>query len=208
MVFTSPSRGPGCRSGKIHWSQHVLGIDEDRIRFSSNKSDYARPGDILIDDNEKNIEEWENEGGIGVLWPQRWNSAGHISHGAVLEQVAHCKDLPEKKDAPPLVGLIGLHIKMCERAREIMEAKNHDYTCGSADPFANFRLTEAMGISPVKGVLIRLMDKIQRIRSFDELGKLAVDGEGVDDACLDILNYVVIIQGMLNERNRVDNKEK
>ena len=32
-----------------------------------NKPDYASPTSILIDDYPKNIKEWENKGGIGIV---------------------------------------------------------------------------------------------------------------------------------------------
>lgn len=48
-------------------------------------------------------------------------------------------------------------------------------------------------------ILIRMMDKMQRVRSFVELGELKVQAETVDDAFLDIVNYAILAQGMLKD---------
>lgn len=95
--------------------------------------------------------------------------------------------------------LLTLHEQTTEKARGIMRAKNSDYTAGSADPFANFRASEALGVPGVLSILIRMMDKMQRVRSFVELGELKVKAETVDDAFLDIVNYAILAQGMLKD---------
>ena len=82
----------------------------------------------------------------------------------------------------------------------IVKAKNHDYTSDSDDPFANFRLSTLEGVEPSRGLLIRVQDKLQRIRTFLSRGTLQVDGEGVDDAIHDIIGYMLILKGMVNER--------
>lgn len=83
---------------------------------------------------------------------------------------------------------------------EIIRSKNADYTAGADDPFANFRATEALGLASKEvGVLIRMMDKIQRIRSYLDKGELQVPGEGVEDACRDIIGYSLLLLGMLRE---------
>jgi len=64
--------------------------------------------------------------------------------------------------------LLQLHENTCKSCRAIMEQKNSDYTGGksSTDPFANFNASSILGIHPVQGLLLRVIDKIQRIRSF------------------------------------------
>ncbi len=93
-----------------------------------------------------------------------------------------------------------MHKETCESARDIMRAKNADYTSGSADPFANFRASEALGVPGVVSILIRMMDKMQRVRSFVEQGSLQVKDETVDDAFQDIVNYAILGKGMLKDR--------
>lgn len=95
--------------------------------------------------------------------------------------------------------LLRLHEETCDKCRNIMAAKNADYCGGSGDPFANFRITEVFGIHPVMGIVIRITDKLQRIRAFVNNGEMAVKAESFGDACDDIINYAVLIKGMLKE---------
>jgi hypothetical protein len=91
---------------------------------------------------------------------------------------------------------------LMQEARELMLRKNHDYTSGSGDPYANFRTASSFGVHPAVGIVIRVGDKLQRIRTFAERGGLAVGDEGVRDACLDVINYAVLVYGLLTEGKR------
>jgi hypothetical protein len=89
-----------------------------------------------------------------------------------------------------------------------MKAKNHDYT-GGDDPFSNFRSSEQLGIHPVVGILLRMQDKIKRINTFATKGELKVKDESVNDAVEDIINYAILIKGMLSEKKGTnDNQSK
>lgn len=94
--------------------------------------------------------------------------------------------------------LLTLHEDTSAKCREIMRRKNNDYTGGQAtdDPFANFNMSSSFGVHPALGVVLRIGDKLQRIRSFANDGALQVSGETIDDACEDIVNYAIIIKGI------------
>lgn len=96
-------------------------------------------------------------------------------------------------------GIVDLHTELTEKARRIMKAKNHDYRGGTGDPFASFRGSTTFGIDPIVGILLRMQDKMMRIKTFAEKGQLQVKGEGVEDALLDIINYAVLVAGMVKE---------
>lgn len=98
--------------------------------------------------------------------------------------------------------LLDLHGTTCNKAFSMLEAKNHDYTGGNEgdDPFANFRASETLGIPAEIGILIRSMDKFKRIQTFVNKGTLAVKGESVDDAIEDVINYMVLLKGIIKER--------
>ena len=104
--------------------------------------------------------------------------------------------------------LLALHNETCRDCARIMRKKNADYTGGDADPFSNFRIASIFGLHPVTGILLRVTDKLQRIRAFITNGVLAVDGESVDDACDDIVNYAILIKGMLQEERGVLHKRE
>lgn len=85
---------------------------------------------------------------------------------------------------------------------DTLRKKNSDYTGGekSNDPFANFQASQVLGVDPIIGILIRVMDKIQRIRSFANDGSLKVSNETVDDAFNDIIGYIILAKAMIRER--------
>ena len=108
--------------------------------------------------------------------------------------------------------LLKLHDDTCTACRVIMQKKNNDYTGGktATDIFANFNSSKILGMHPVKGLLIRVIDKIQRINSFANDEKLSVSDETVEDACDDIVNYAILAKAMLlEERSKIErNKSK
>lgn len=86
----------------------------------------------------------------------------------------------------------GQRQKLLQRSMEIMQAKNHDYSGASGDPLDNFRLSTKLGVAPLQGIGLRILDKHQRIRTFISKGMLAVKNESVADAILDCVNYVIL----------------
>jgi len=52
---------------------------------------------------------------------------------------------------------------------------------------------------------LRVIDKIQRIRSFTNDKELSVPNETVEDACDDIVNYAILAKAMLmEERSQIE----
>lgn len=82
-----------------------------------------------------------------------------------------------------------------------MEAKNHDYAGGSDDCFANFRSALFLDVQPEIGLLMRCLDKFKRIEAFVKTGTLKVKNESVNDAIEDVINYMILLKGLIEERN-------
>ena len=96
--------------------------------------------------------------------------------------------------------LFRLHEEICNNAKELMKKKNADYA-SSQDPFMNFRRAEFLGFSTAEmGVLIRMTDKMSRISTFLNRGQLSLENESVYDAIVDMINYSVILAGLLKDR--------
>ena len=95
--------------------------------------------------------------------------------------------------------LLALHDRLSAKAKAIMKDKNHDYTSGSADPFHNFRGSEYLGVKPEKGILLRIQDKMMRLSTFINKGKLNVANESAEDAIIDIINYCILIKGLIED---------
>lgn len=96
--------------------------------------------------------------------------------------------------------LFALHKVLCQNGLDTMRLKNHDYTAGGS-PFSNFRNSEILGVSGELGLLVRVIDKLMRIRTFITLGTLVVKTESVQDAIVDIINYMVLLAGMIEEKH-------
>lgn len=84
---------------------------------------------------------------------------------------------------------------------KLIEAKNSDYT-GGKGAFANFDKAAELGLDPMVGVLLRMEDKFQRIKSFVTQGDLKVKSESIEDAFKDIIGYSSICLGMLEQDKR------
>ena len=96
------------------------------------------------------------------------------------------------------LDLLDLHKRLCDTARELMERKNADYANGT-DPFANFRMSRLLHIPEAKGVLLRMQDKMARMVSLIDRGDLKVKEESMSDTILDLINYSIILCGLLEE---------
>lgn len=73
----------------------------------------------------------------------------------------------------------------------IVRNKNRDYA-GNGEPFANFRGSEALGVSLPRGILIRISDKMARISNLLSRPP-AVANESLIDTCIDASNYFLIL---------------
>jgi hypothetical protein len=97
--------------------------------------------------------------------------------------------------------LFNMHNEMTKTAFEIMKKKNADYAGGGSDPFANFRRAEALGICTTEqAFLVRITDKISRLSTFANKGKLEVEDETVYDTLLDMINYSVLLAAFIKDK--------
>ena len=68
------------------------------------------------------------------------------------------------------------------------DAKNHDYATAS-NPYKNLEGVTRIGIEPWRGIVIRLMDKFERLEGFCRTRELAVKNESIEDTFKDIAVY-------------------
>ena len=91
VILTSPSHIPSAAAGKTTWIKKFFGGNFRNYIMTSRKELLAKPGDILIDDHDKNIEKFTQAGGIGILFPFPWNKEFKDSNDGVakvLEKIA------------------------------------------------------------------------------------------------------------------------
>ena len=80
----------------------------------------------------------------------------------------------------------------------IIKAKNQDYAGGN-NPFKNFEASIFVGVSPDRGMLIRIQDKLARISNLLD-SEAAVKDESIEDTILDMANYIAILSAYLAQK--------
>jgi hypothetical protein len=81
---------------------------------------------------------------------------------------------------------------------ELIKNKNADYA-DNEDPFKNFWMSEMVGVSPERAILVRISDKLARVSNL--LDKEAdVEDETIDDTILDCVNYFAILRALIEKK--------
>lgn len=83
------------------------------------------------------------------------------------------------------------YLDLLDELKELTLKKRAGYSPG-ADPFANFRQSALFGVDPLKGILVRVMDKLSRVASLLEDPDNDKIGESLRDNLLDAGNYLLI----------------
>jgi hypothetical protein len=78
ILLSAPSREESSKLGKRVWVKRELPGTKLILRYAPQKQEYASPTSILIDDRQKNIDQWKAAGGIGIL---------HTSTANTIEQL-------------------------------------------------------------------------------------------------------------------------
>lgn len=73
VFISAPTNNPECISGKLSWILNINNSCKDYV-FTHRKELFANSNSLLIDDSDKNIDDFKKCGGYGVLFPQPWNS--------------------------------------------------------------------------------------------------------------------------------------
>ena len=73
-ILSAPSLGVECPTGKLRWLRAHLGAGFHDHLFGHQKYFCAKPGHVLIDDSEPNVNRFREHGGSAILFPQPWNA--------------------------------------------------------------------------------------------------------------------------------------
>lgn len=102
-----------------------------------------------------------------------------IRHG--IQGVIGCRREEESREGKEM-NKIELHKQICGNMHNTYKAKNADY----GDSFAKVRREYP------EAICIRLMDKLERLKTLYKGGEQQVKEESIDDTLLDIANYAVM----------------
>ena len=75
-----------------------------------------------------------------------------------------------------------------DELKMLHDAKNHDYATDE-NPYKNLEGVARIGIEPWRGIVIRLMDKFERVEQYCTNGELAIKSEGMENTFKDIAVY-------------------
>ena len=90
-------------------------------------------------------------------------------------------------------------LDLLNEMRRLHESKSADYG-SETDPLANIRQgAEFVGIEPWRGCMVRIADKVQRLRTYCRTGRLV--HEGVRDTLLDLSAYSLLAIVLFDEGN-------
>lgn len=85
------------------------------------------------------------------------------------------------------------YLQLLEDAAKLHEDKNAGYAgADNPDPWANFRMSEAFGVSPLKGCLVRMSDKYIRVSNLMKDPTNERVGEAITDTLRDLAAYALI----------------
>tara|TARA_X000001388_G_scaffold26736_1_gene18858 strand:+ start:670 stop:1053 length:384 start_codon:yes stop_codon:yes gene_type:complete len=100
--------------------------------------------------------------------------------------------------------LLKYHEEICTDAKNLMSLKNRDYAGNHGlEPFANFTRVESMGIcSTEQGFMTRITDKMSRLSSFIDAGKMHVEDESFNDTVIDVINYMVLLSAYIRDKEQ------
>jgi hypothetical protein len=102
---------------------------------------------------------------------------------------ATADDLPRAGSLP--------FLELLEELRRLHLSKSQDYGSES-DPLANIRTgADFVNIEPWRGCMVRVADKVQRLRTFCRTGRLV--HEGVRDTLLDLAAYSLLAIVLFDE---------
>jgi hypothetical protein len=90
-------------------------------------------------------------------------------------------------------------VRLLEEMQRLHESKSADYG-SEEDPLANVRSgADFVNIEPWRGCMVRIADKVQRLRTFCRTGRLV--HEGVRDTLLDLSAYSLLAIVLFDEGN-------
>ena len=94
------------------------------------------------------------------------------------------------------------YLNLLNEMRDLHKAKNMGYSGKSVDRWANFRLSETLGVPAHLGALVRMSDKWIRITNLIKNPDLDKVGESIEDTLMDLASYCLIVICLLREKRK------
>lgn len=89
VIFcSSPGDTPSSLTGKVQWLHHRFGDKFNDYVITHHKYLLARPEAVLVDDYQKNVDDFQRNGGHAVLVPRPWNTGELVDGDTVADHVS------------------------------------------------------------------------------------------------------------------------
>jgi 5'(3')-deoxyribonucleotidase len=96
-ILTSPSDDPSCIPGKKEWIKRYYPKLYRKIIFGGAKGLLASYNKVLIDDRDKNIDEFRDGGGLSILVPRPWNRLHDLKSKTAIEWIKEGIEIYEQE---------------------------------------------------------------------------------------------------------------
>jgi nitrogen regulatory protein PII-like uncharacterized protein len=113
---------------------------------------------------------------------------------ADIEFIFHIQKVEEK-----IMNGDPKYLALLKTMEELHIKKNAGYSGDSPDRWANFRMSEAFGVSAFLGCLIRMSDKYIRVTNLVKNPLNEQVGENIKDTLMDLAAYALIAVCLLSE---------
>jgi hypothetical protein len=95
------------------------------------------------------------------------------------------------------------YLQLLDEMKDLHIRKNAGYSgADNPDAWANFRMSEAFGVSPFRGCLVRMSDKYIRVTNLVKNPDNDQVGENVKDTLFDLAAYALIAVCLLEEQEK------
>ena len=145
VIFcSSPCADPRCAAQKIQWLRinGFMGPDENNYILTPHKEHFAKPFRVLIDDSDKNIDNFNWHGGYGVTFPQNYNTLTQWTANRVSSVIDDLMNPPW--DDPPQSALKSAPSKKEDILEEALRITGGDRQALYGPPDQDFRRTGDM----------------------------------------------------------------
>jgi hypothetical protein len=96
------------------------------------------------------------------------------------------------------------YLQLLDEMKDLHTRKNAGYAGkDNPDAWANFRMSEAFGVSAFKGCLVRMSDKYIRVTNLVKNPDNDQVGENVKDTLFDLAAYALIAVCLLEEQGKL-----
>lgn len=150
----------------------------------NNNPKHMAPEDVL-ESIRRNVQEFaKNNQGLSI----DLDNVGQIS---ISECVNNCT--PKSSKVAQHEMRLEEHGKICDYLHDLYDRKNRDYGSSVTDTFNKYGLVS---------FLVRLEDKLNRVRSLTQNGEARVLDEKIEDTLMDMANYAMLAVIELRMQNK------